>query len=266
MPQISWVTDPHLNFLKPEALHAFTDELAAQCRNALLITGDIAESPSITPLMDVLDQKLSCPIYFVLGNHDYYFGNIDETRRRVRAWSHQSRRSHWLPDTGVISLSEQTALIGHGAWSDGRAGDFMGSQIHLNDYRHIADLVCDSKQELHHRLIQLATEAADYLEQTLKEALRNHNHVILGTHSPPFAEACWHDGRAEINEWTPHFTCVTVGERLIQVMKAHPNHTLEVVCGHTHGQGEVSMLPNLRVLTGGAEYLAPELQHPILFH
>ena len=35
---------------------------------------------------------------------------------------------------------------------------------------------------------------------------------------------------------------------------------MTVLCGHTHSAGEAQVLPNLRVLTGGAEYGRPELQ------
>lgn len=32
-----------------------------------------------------------------------------------------------------------------------------------------------------------------------------------------------------------------------------------VLCGHTHGEGEALVLPNLRVQTGGADYGAPRI-------
>ncbi len=32
------------------------------------------------------------------------------------------------------------------------------------------------------------------------------------------------------------------------------------MCGHTHGEGEAQILPNLKVLTGGATYGEPTLQ------
>ena len=38
---------------------------------------------------------------------------------------------------------------------------------------------------------------------------------------------------------------------------------MTVLCGHTHGKGEVQILPNLIVKTGGADYGKPELQNPI---
>jgi predicted MPP superfamily phosphohydrolase len=263
MRNLSWLTDPHLNFLRPPVMEAFSDHLADSCSDALIISGDIAEAPSILPLMDILDRKLGCPIYFVLGNHDYYRGSITDTRDRVRTWSRQSRRTRWLPDIGVTSLTEETALIGHGSWSDGRVGDFMGSSVWINDYRYIHELTCNTRNEVHRRIMELGDEAADYLETILEEALQTHRHVLLVTHSPPFAEACWHEGKAVVNDWTPHFTCQAVGQRLVEVMDAHPDQSLQVVCGHTHGEGEVQIRPNIHVRTGGAEYNAPQLQEPI---
>ena len=265
MPLLSWLTDPHLNFLTPGAMRDFAHHLAEQCPDGLVITGDIAESPSVTSLMEILDQTLRCPVYFVLGNHDYYFGSIGETRERVRSWARQTTRCRWLPDSGVISLSDSTALVGHGAWSDGRVGDFMGSPIWINDYRHIADLVCDSKQELHRRLKELGDEGADAIGELLSEALESHRHVIVATHSPPFAEACWHDGKAEVGEWTPHFTCEAVGRRLVEIMETRTHQSLQVICGHTHGEGQVQIRPNIHVRTGGAIYEAPDLQSPIVY-
>jgi Icc protein len=37
-----------------------------------------------------------------------------------------------------------------------------------------------------------------------------------------------------------------------------------VVCGHTHGGGAVDVLPNLRVLTGAADYGFPAAQAPLV--
>jgi predicted MPP superfamily phosphohydrolase len=47
---------------------------------------------------------------------------------------------------------------------------------------------------------------------------------------------------------------------LLEVMHAHPERQALVLCGHTHGGGEVSILPNLSVRTGGAVYGAPVVQ------
>jgi hypothetical protein len=72
-------------------------------------------------------------------------------------------------------------------------------------------------------------------------------------------EACWYEGRISNDDWLPHFTCKAVGEVLLEGARASPGRQLLVLCGHTHGEGSAQPLPNLRVLTGGAEYGHPKL-------
>ena len=51
-----------------------------------------------------------------------------------------------------------------------------------------------------------------------------------------------------------------MGDVLEDVMRRHPDVEMTVFCGHTHGAGECQVLPNLRVVTGGAEYGFPQIQ------
>jgi predicted MPP superfamily phosphohydrolase len=48
------------------------------------ITGDIGEARSIERYLRLLESSLQRPIYFVLGNHDFYHGSIVLVRERVR--------------------------------------------------------------------------------------------------------------------------------------------------------------------------------------
>jgi predicted MPP superfamily phosphohydrolase len=50
-----------------------------------------------------------------------------------------------------------------------------------------------------------------------------------------------------------------VGEVMQKVMRAHPTSNLLVLCGHTHGGGELQVQDNLRVLTGEAQYGKPRI-------
>ena len=262
MPQLSWLTDPHLDFLRPAAQEAFIEELARCQQDGLLLTGDIAEASSLLPILSQLDQHLSKPIWFVLGNHDYYRGSIVRTRAAVRRWCKQSRHSHWLPDAGVVTLTKTTALVGHGGWGDGGYGDFLGSTILLNDYRMIEELQLSrlGRERLFAQLQHQGREAAAVLRPLLEDALASHREVLLLTHVPPFVEACWHEGRAVLNEWTPHFTCRAVGALLLELMARHADRKLRVLCGHTHSPGVAWIRPNLVVHTGGAVYRQPALQ------
>jgi hypothetical protein len=79
-------------------------------------------------------------------------------------------------------------------------------------------------------------------------------------HVPPFKEATWYEGRHSDDNYPPHFACKATGDAMRRVMDNQPQSHLLVLCGHTHGQGEVQVTENLTVLTGGAEYRNPVIQ------
>ena len=130
----------------------------------------------------------------------------------------------------------------------------------LNDYLLIEELAGLDKRDRLERLHALGDEAAAHFRAVLPEALARFRRLIVLTHVPPFREACWHRGRISDDDWLPHFACQAVGEVLVEAMAAHPECEMTVLCGHTHSPGEAQVLPNLRVLTGGAEYGRPEVQ------
>jgi hypothetical protein len=82
---------------------------------------------------------------------------------------------------------------------------------------------------------------------------------------PPFREACWYQGRISDDDWLPHFTCQAAAEVLVETMRNAPDRRMIVLCGHTHGAGEAQILPNLRVLTGGAVYGRPRIDRVLAF-
>jgi len=51
-----------------------------------------------------------------------------------------------------------------------------------------------------------------------------------------------------------------VGDILRKFMSTLPDHRMTVLCGHSHSSGQVTVLPNLVVKTGGAEYGSPKIQ------
>ena len=53
---------------------------------------------------------------------------------------------------------------------------------------------------------------------------------------------------------------VAVGDVLVEVVTDRPKNQVTVLCGHTHHAGVAQILQNLRVLTGSAEYGAPQVQ------
>jgi Icc protein len=255
--RLGWVTDVHLNFVRPHDRSEFYARLREQKLDTLLVGGDIGEADSVVSFLSEMEDALGLPIYFVLGNHDFYRGSIRAVRAAV---GNLSGGLHWLPASGVVELTANTALVGHDSWADGRVGDFFRSEVMLNDYILIDELRAPDKQSLYDKLNALGDEAAEFLDARVREALARWKNIVVLTHVPPFREACWHEGRISDSDYLPHFACKVVGERLVAIVRERPGCRMTVLCGHTHSSGVAQILDNLVVLTGGAQYGKPTLQ------
>lgn len=140
MNKLTWVNDIHLDFADQPVIEGFREAIKQTGGDGVLIGGDIGEAPSLEKYLKYLARKLACPIYLVLGDHDYYHGSICGVRDRIMELSQKNPLLHWLPSRGVVELSDKTALIGYGSWADGRLGDYLNSEVMLNDYWLIEEL------------------------------------------------------------------------------------------------------------------------------
>lgn len=273
--RLAWATDIHLDFLGDDAVRRFAAELAAPRADALILSGDLSHAELLEHHLRLLSQGVPGPVYFVLGNHDYYGSSIAAVRQAVRELGLRRPRLCWLPAAGVVRLTERTALVGIDGWADARLGAPETTPVVLNDFFHIEELAArvdpvararpayfraTDRSGLHAELRARGDAEAAACRALLGEALAAYERVVVVTHVPPFAAACWHEGRTSDDDWLPYFTCAAVGEVLRELAAGAPDRDITVLCGHTHGVGEAAVLPNLRVLTGGAEYRRPVLQ------
>jgi Icc protein len=264
MKRLAWATDIHLNFLRQEGVLAFCDALAREAPDALLLTGDLAESHDLEQHLQTLERRLARPIYFVLGNHDFYRSGIAAVRERVARLCEGSRFLRWMNREGVIELTPETGLVGHDAWADGRNGDYFGSPLLFRDWVVIDELRGLGPEARLAALGALGDEAAAHLERLLPQAFACFRRVVVLTHVPPFAEACLYKGHITADTWLPHLSCRAVGDVLRRVMAERPDRQMLVLSGHTHQPADVDILPNLRVRVGAAEYGAPRLAEVIV--
>jgi len=263
MKSIAWLTDIHLNFLSPQKVKAFCRNIVEHNPEAMLIGGDIADANTIKVYLRILEDELCLPIYFVLGNHDYYYGSIAGVRTAIKKLCDRSDWLHWLPAGGVVELTEETGLIGIDSWADARLGNYRDSMVLLNDYSLIKELAGLDQDARRVKLNELGDIAAANLRDVLPRALVRFQHLLLLTHVPPFKEACWHAGNISHDHWLPHFSCKAVGEALVECMR-NSACEITVLCGHTHSGGRAQILPNLKVKTGGAEYGRPRLNELLI--
>ncbi len=259
--KLTWLTDIHLNFVGRNEVNTLCSEIMNSGADAVLITGDIASSMHLCKYLEYLSDNLKRPIYFVLGNHDYYGSSIQKVNHDVRFLAEKHQSLIWLTRSEVVELSPDTCLIGHEGLADGRLGDPEGSQVMLNDYLHIEELHQTTKERRLEVQNKLGDTAAQYIRAQLIKALkRGYSNIIVALHVPPFAEATWHEGQRSNDDFLPHFGCKATGDVLQSVMKKNPGVNMTVFCGHTHSSGTVDILPNLRVKTGSAVYRQPKIQ------
>lgn len=260
MKRIAWLTDIHLNLLLPGQVERFLAEVRGHRPDAVLIGGDISESPRLVEHLIVLRDGLPCPIYFVLGNHDYFRGTIGDVRRAVSVLCREEPNLVWLTESEPIELTPSVGLVGHDGWADARLGDYERSLVMMLDYSLIGEFAGLDKRRRWDLLQLLADDAAHAARGPLLAALARYRHVFFLTHVPPFRDACWYNGQISNDEWLPHFTSKAMGEMLLEVMERNPQRQLTVLCGHTHGRGRCRPADNIEVLTGGAHYGTPEVQ------
>lgn len=263
--KLGWMTDIHLNFLNNDGVESFLTNFWSRSVDGWLISGDISEATTIIHFLERIANVSDKPIYFVLGNHDYYRDSLDNTVNKVKELVQNSPRLIWLTWDDVQVIGPGLAVVGDDGWGDGRLGSPHKSPVLLNDFVLIPELSNLPREQLVTKLNQLGDEAASRLTPKLQLAAKNNDQVVVVTHVPPFGGAAWHEGRLSDDDWAPWFTCNAIGDALLDCAAAYPKVEFLVVCGHTHGSGEYKPCPNLKVFTGGAEYGRPMVSRILCF-
>lgn len=264
--KLVWITDTHMDAASQIAQATFLDDLLAAKPDVILVGGDLCNGHACLQKLQVLQKMLQKPIFFVLGNHDFYYGSIAKIREMAQDLSTLDPNIKFLTDGSVIPLAKNTALIGHDGWSDGQAGNFLQSSIQLNDYVLIDELRSIAPEERLARLAAYGQEAAESLKKGLLAAFTRYQRVIILTHVPPFREVCLYEGQPTDDNWAPHFVGMQTGQMLLAVAKSHPDKEILVLCGHTHSSADLFMEPNLRIVVGESELGAPALQGIVLLN
>lgn len=258
--RLAWLSDIHLDFVDRRTFDNLLDDIRAASCDGVILSGDISTAPWLGLHLTKFAEELYVPIYFVLGNHDYYESSIAAVRPAIADLCRLSRRLIWLSESPIQQLSDKTVVLGHSSWSDGRFGDYENSDVILNDHFYIRELTGVSKAERLRVMQSLADQAIAYLNLHLPGAVEAAKDIIFVTHPPPFAEACLYGGKISSIYYLPHFSCKVVGDFLKEFALSHKDKSITVICGHTHSKAEIEVLPNLKVLVAQAKYGKPRIQ------
>lgn len=277
--KLAWATDIHLDFItNPEQpvpsaknLDVFCKSLLQGKPDAIFLTGDISLSKHLRDHLFALEARIPLPIYFVLGNHDFWLGKIEEVRKQMNQVTLQSDRLKYLSAMPYVALSNETVMVGHDGWYDGFNGNPYASGLQMNDWYRISDFVEAGAVNRQTGFLNLelvlsvarnqAVLAAKHITFGIKSAIsqRKPKKIIVVTHVPPFTGAL-HRAPADPQALYPWYSSKTMGDMLLTAAKANPNITFEIFSGHVHAKHEEQITPNLLFRSGGAEYGSPTLQ------
>ena len=231
-----WITDPHLNFLTQSQIIEFFLKIQSYQPNGIFLTGDISTGNKIISHLKLMANIISCPIYFVLGNHDFYHSDYSAIQNDIVRLTKDNKNLKYLSVQQSISLTKDVAIIGHDGWYDAGWRNPLLPIVFLADWYFISDFRFCENNAARLSLMKYKSEvAARCLEKSLTKALEeNHSTVYLLTHFPPWPEKNDKYGGIFEKFWMPYNSCKVVADMISAVMMNHPNQQLIILAGHTH--------------------------------
>jgi len=281
---LGWAADIHFDCAEESGISNFLENVNQQKLSLFILAGDIDVGKTVRPksvsddaeppladsrLVETLSKiakDVNCEVFFVCGNHDFYYSSFDVVRRSVRTLCESVVGITYLHESTGIELTPETVLVGHDGWADSRSGDFWNSPVVLRDFFEIEDFEVLFEVEgvtqlrckiIKQKLEELGEDSAAYAKKIVPGLLKKYHQVIFVTHVPPFRESSWTQGAICGEDGAPFFVNHILGQALVEIMREHPDKKLLVLCGHTHWRAEYRPLHNLTVLTAAATYGKP---------
>lgn len=249
-----WYTDTHLDKVFPWTKYFFIKNIIKQNPKAVFLSGDISNGLCTCFDLKLLATFVKCPIYFVLGNHDYHFSSFNKKHEQIRQLCNKYPNLVWLTQEMPIELDKNSCLIGAEGWYDVSIGNpkylkFTFDWFMTEDFRKLPSMTERVKA-----FQALADQSCEHIEFKLKTALAGpHNTIYLMTHFPPWKEATRDEGTFMGEFWLPYNVNVRLG-KTIERMMAFSDKKLVVLAGHTHTDCWIHVSKNIECKVNNAKY------------
>ena len=241
-----WFSDTHLDQVLPWVLLKFIAHVIKERPKGIFLTGDISNG-KLTPWhLKILATFISCPIYFVLGNHDYYLSSIDKVHDKIRKLCKRYPNLIWITEAGIIPINDETAIIGNEGWYDAANGKpgYLKLTIDWWMTKNFRKL-----PSMRHRMRvwrEMSQRSVDDIVAKLEYAIKlGYKNIYILTHFPPWKEATMHIGTLLEGFWLPYNVNLRLGQALEDVMKRHEDRYITVLSGHTHDKFEIRITSNI---------------------
>lgn len=248
-------TDLHLNLAWPLSVRWLVNNINKENPAGVFLTGDISTGPSLEFHLTQIARGVKCPVYFVLGNHDYHKRSIEGTHADVRRICAQYPNMHWMTESGIIPLSDEVALIGTEGWYDAEVGNPEWIRF-TSDWMLMPDILfMDSMEQRIEAFRQMADRSARLISDRLEKALETYKDVFILTHVPPWTESTRDRGTFFENFWLPYNTNTRLGDAIETVMRDRHKKHCTVLAGHTHTETWVRVRRNIDCHVSKANYM-----------
>ena len=251
-----WYTDTHLDKVTPWTKYMFARHLGRENPKGIFLTGDISNGRQTVSDLELLSTHVACPIYFVLGNHDYHWSSREKTHDNIRKLCQKRPNLIWMTEAGVRELNEEVAVIGTEGWydaDDGKAAylQFTFDWFLTEDFRKLPDM--EARIQAWRDLAdKSAVDLADKLEKAIDQGYKN---VYVLTHVPPWKEATRDVGTFMEKFWLPYNCNLHLGRGIEKVMANHKKRNVTVLAGHTHCPLHIHVSRNVECSVGSAHYI-----------
>lgn len=211
--QAAYFSDLHLDVKDSSIFKKIESFVKKNDLKTAFVTGDISNGIQITSHLKQL-SKIIPQIYFILGNHCYYFSSIWRVEDQIQNLTPVYSNLHWLTGLPPIELNADTALIGSEGWTASKSGLERLS---------LESLIVEEFKDLKFEEFQLFKNTI--LEYKLKQASKKYKNVICLTHFPPI----WNTQ----NLFDFYFKRYNVNSGLKHILDQQ-DLNIKVYSGHTH--------------------------------
>jgi Icc protein len=253
-----WLSDIHLDQTNEIIKLMFLEKLKSMVCDNVIISGDLSNGLELSGHLSELAETQKT-VYFCLGNHDYYGSTFSKVKREIELICNRHKNLIFLGNDEIIPIGLDTVLVGHGGWSDGRAGWGRRTVVESPDHHSIGDFQNLSKDQIFDRMELLGQESAAYFRRVLPYAFSCFSKVIIVTHFPPFKSVTLqHYGKECGRTHLPHY-CNQSASVILGIARKFPERRALLLCGHTHHSSRI-ILDNLEVRVAGAQRGRPAIQ------
>lgn len=250
-----WFTDTHFDNVSLFNKVNFIINIRKEKPDGIFLTGDIANGFSVCFWLKLFAKSFNCPIYFVLGNHDFHFSSFEKIYNNLNDLCNKYENLIWLTNSEPINLNNSTCIIGTEGWYDASNGN--SSYLSLTTDRFLIKEL-KNINSFNHKIKyfkELASNSANIIKSKLELALdQNYKSIYILTHFPPWKEATRDEGKLLENFWLPYNVNGILGKTIEEVMLYRKKRKVIVLSGHTHQDAWIHVSRNIECKVQKAKY------------